>query len=86
MEKIKQDCRMKKTNGLEAGIIIYHHKYNNNSINQKDNLNKIFHKIIEMIEGKKYYMLGPEKSKTARFIAENFMEIYNTFKSNIKKE
>ncbi|TXT62853.1 MAG: hypothetical protein BAJALOKI1v1_840013 [Promethearchaeota archaeon] len=35
----------------------------------------IFQHIIKIIEDKKLYFLGPEKSKTARFIADHYQEI-----------
>ena len=37
---------------------------------------KLFEEIIKLINKKKCYMLGPEKSITARFFAENYKEIY----------
>jgi len=36
----------------------------------------IYRKIINLINDKRYYMLGPEKGLTARFIAENHEDIF----------
>lgn len=36
----------------------------------------LFGEIIELMSNKRYYMLGPEKGMTARFIAENCEDIF----------
>ncbi|HEY0089432.1 MAG TPA: hypothetical protein VGB37_11355 [Candidatus Lokiarchaeia archaeon] len=37
---------------------------------------KIFDKVIDLIHDKQSYMLGPEKTKTAKFIVDNFAELF----------
>ena len=52
--------------------------------NQKNNRDKMFNKIIEFIEEKRYYLLSTEKSKTTRFFVEYLMEIYIFLELNMK--
>ena len=44
----------------------------------------IFSEIINLINNKDKFMLGPEKTKTASFIAANYLEVYN-FLNNLLK-
>ena len=37
---------------------------------------KIFDKVIDLIHDKQSCMLGPEKTKTAKFIVDNFAELF----------
>jgi hypothetical protein len=46
----------------------------------------VFEKIIELINKNKSYMLGPEKTSTARFISKHYMDVYEILKEVIKKE
>ena len=80
MEKINKNHRLEIISRVNAGYISHKH-INQNELKNRD---KIFNKIIEIIEEKKYYLLGPEKSEIAKFIVENIMEIYNILKSNIE--
>ena len=45
-----------------------------------------FKKIIELINKNRSYMLGPEKTSTARFISKHFLDVYEILKEIIKKE
>ncbi len=38
---------------------------------------KIYTQVMKLINKKKTIIFGPEKSKTAKFIAENCMDVYN---------
>ncbi len=58
---------------MSIGEICYKDKKNDNFEQIKS---KIFDKIIELIHDKKIFMLGPEKTKTAKFIADNFAELF----------
>ncbi len=44
----------------------------------------IFDKIIKLINRSRSYMLGPEKTTTARFISRHFMDVYEILKEFIK--
>ncbi len=46
----------------------------------------IFNKMIELINGSGSYMLGPEKTATAKFITKNMIDVYMTLKEIIKNE
>lgn len=56
----------------------------NKRVSQKNCHHSLLNQIIAVIEEKKYYMLVPEKSKIAKFIVENVMEIYDILKSNVE--
>ena len=58
---------------MSIGEICYKDK-KNDDINQIKS--KIFDKVIDLIHDKKNYMLGPEKTKTAKFIVDNFAELF----------
>lgn len=65
-----------------------------NRLNLKKELNIvkeiIFSNIIEIINQKEKFILGPEKSKVARFISQNYIDIYilldNLLRNNIKED
>ena len=38
---------------------------------------RIYNQIMKLINKKKSIIFGPEKSKTAKFIAKNFIDVYN---------
>ena len=42
--------------------------------------------MIELINKSKSYMLGPEKTATARFISKHYMDVYKILKEIIKKD
>ena len=44
----------------------------------------LYREIIKLIDNKRYYMLGPEKGLTARFIAENYKDIFQILIKNIQ--
>ena len=46
----------------------------------------VFKKIIELINKSRSYMLGPEKTATAKFITRNIMDVYTILKDIIKNE
>ena len=46
----------------------------------------VFSKMIELINKSKSYMLGPEKTATARFISKHYMDVYKILKEIIKKD
>jgi len=69
----------------------YQHNFHKRSIlYDRDNEEKvnelIFNKMIELINSSRSYMLGPEKTATAKFITKNIMDVYMTLKEIIKKE
>ncbi len=69
----------------------YQHNFHKRSIlydrDNKETVNKlIFNKMIELINGSGSYMLGPEKTATAKFITKNMIDVYMTLKEIIKKE
>ena len=47
---------------------------------------EIFGEIIKLINNKKYYMLGPEKGVSARFIAENYKELFQILLKKIQDD
>ena len=46
----------------------------------------IFNKMIELINRSRSYMLGLEKTATAKFITNNIVDVYLILKEIIKKE
>ena len=69
----------------------YQHNLHKRSIlydrDNKERVNElIFNKMIELIKRSRSYMLGPEKTATAKFIAKNIIDVYMTLKEIIKKE
>ncbi len=69
----------------------YQHNFHRRSIlYDRDNEEKvnelIFNKMIELINSSRSYMLGPEKTATAKFITKNMIDVYMTLKEIIKKE
>ena len=53
----------------------------------KERVNElIFNKIVELINSSRSYMLGPEKTATAKFIAKNSLDVYKILKEIIKRE
>ena len=69
----------------------YQHNLHKRSIlynrDNKERVNElIFNKMIELINGSGSYMLGPEKTATAKFITKNMIDVYMTLKEIIKKE
>lgn len=46
----------------------------------------IFNKVIELINRSRSYMLGPEKTATAKFITRNIIDVYLILKEIIKNE
>jgi hypothetical protein len=46
----------------------------------------VFKKMIELINRSRSYMLGPEKTSTARFISKHYLDVYKILKELIKKE
>ena len=48
--------------------------------------NLVFKKINALINKSRSYMLGPEKSATARFISKHHMDVYKILKEVIEKE
>lgn len=45
----------------------------------------VYNKIIHLINQKRLHMLGPEKTKTAKFISENFMDVFLLLKELIEE-
>jgi hypothetical protein len=43
---------------------------------KKEQYEYLFQKVIKIIDQKHYHLLGAEKSKIARFIADNYGEIF----------
>lgn len=69
----------------------YEHNFHKRSIlYDRDNEEKvnelIFNKMIELINSSRSYMLGPEKTATAKFITKNMIDVYMTLKEIIKNE
>ena len=69
----------------------YQHSLHKRSIlhdrDNKETVNKlIFNKMIELIDSSRSYMLGPEKTATAKFITKNMIDVYMTLKEIIKNE
>ena len=69
----------------------YQHNLHKNSIlydrENKERINElIFNKMIELINSSRSYMLGPEKTATAKFITTHIMDVYMILKDIIKKE
>jgi len=69
----------------------YQHNFHRRSIlYDRDNEEKvnelIFNKMIELINSSRSYMLGPEKTATAKFITKNMIDVYMTLKEIIKNE
>ena len=56
-----------------------------NRDNEKKLNDQVFKKIIELINRSTSYMLGPEKTSTARFISKHYMDVYETLKEVIKQ-
>lgn len=80
---------------LEEKLIFQNVDYNPNNLKElnlidrdkEGNLNKlVFEKMIELINKSRSYMLGPEKTSTARFISKYYMNVYEILKEIIKKE
>ncbi|MBY9006674.1 MAG: hypothetical protein KGD63_07940 [Candidatus Lokiarchaeota archaeon] len=44
---------------------------------EQDSKEGIFNQIMKLINKRKSIIFGPEKSKTAKFIAENYVDVYN---------
>ncbi len=59
-------------------------------LHDRDNKEKvdelIFNKMIGLINRSRSYMLGPEKTATAKFITKNMIDVYMTLKEIIKNE
>jgi len=69
----------------------YQHNLHKRSIlydrDNKERVNElIFYKMIELINRSRSYMLGPEKTATAKFISKNIIDVYVILKEIIKKE
>jgi len=78
---------MLKENIIEENLdgVYYHHKrLIHNSKNKAIPDKEIFKKIIDLMYKKNSYMLGPEKSKTARFIAQNSIDVYKIISEKLK--
>jgi len=60
---------------------ILYDKDNNERVNEL-----IFNKMIELMNNSRSYMLGPEKTATAKFITKNMIDVYMTLKEIIKNE
>lgn len=50
--------------------------YQDNSDKDTENIQIIYDKIIKLINSTYNFMLGPEKNKTANFVAKNYEIIY----------
>ncbi|MBD3341468.1 MAG: hypothetical protein GF353_20360 [Candidatus Lokiarchaeota archaeon] len=57
----------------------------NDKKNRKKLKEHIFDEVISLIYQKKTYMLGPEKTKTARFIATHFIDVFELLDNLINK-
>ena len=60
-----------------------HHEHGNIERNLQIR-DELYREIIKLIGDKRYYMLGPEKGLTARFIAENYQDIFQILIKNIQ--
>jgi len=59
----------------------YDHEKLERNLHIRDDL---YREIISLINDARYYMLGPEKGITARFIAENYEDIFQILIKNIQ--
>jgi len=63
-----------------------HKEFNLNNQDKKERMKElIFYKMIELINQSRSYMLGPEKTATARFVSKNSMDVYLMLKKLLKK-
>ncbi|MFX1276326.1 MAG: hypothetical protein ACFFBP_01250 [Promethearchaeota archaeon] len=79
-EKLKND---------KINNIIANHREKTQYMKKEQNSvrNFIFSEMIRLINNKDKFMLGPEKTKAASFIADNYLDVYkylnNLLKNNI---
>ncbi len=87
MTSIKKSLGLNEENiqqNLSSGCMTNNHQDREipeRSIQIRDDL---FSEIIKLMRNKRYYMLGPEKGKTARFIAENYEEIIQILNKRVE--
>ncbi|MBN1217039.1 MAG: hypothetical protein JXA99_16575 [Candidatus Lokiarchaeota archaeon] len=48
---------------------------------KEDFQEKIYNQIIKLINSRKSIIFGPEKSKTAKFISKNYLDVYKILKN-----
>ena len=66
--------------------LVYHDLDSTNSKRDVQIRNEIFSEIINLINYKRYYMLGPEKGISAKFIAENYKDIFQILLKKIQDD
>jgi hypothetical protein len=80
---------------LEEKIVYEHMEYNTNNHKNMIALDRdmekkvkdlVLEKIVKLINRSRVYMLGPEKTSTARFISKHYMDVYEILKEIIKNE
>jgi hypothetical protein len=84
VNNLNKGHRMISNKAPDSEIEDYKNIFNNLEINKR-NKEIIFQKIIQLIIQKNYYMLGPEKTITAKFIAENHADILQILSEVIRK-
>ncbi len=75
-EKIQQN--------LSSGYMTINHQdreVQERNIKIRDDL---FSEMLRLMWNKRYYMLGPEKGKNAKFIAENYEEIFQILNKKVE--
>ena len=67
-----------------------HNRYKKSILYDRDSKKRvdelIFNKMMELINRSRSYMLGPEKTATAKFITKNILDVYKILKDIIKNE
>ena len=48
---------------------------------KEDFQEKIYNQIMKLINSRKSIIFGPEKSKTAKFISKNYLDVYKILKN-----
>ena len=51
---------------------------------KQDSQERIYDQIMNLINAKKSIIFGPEKSKTAKFIAKNYVDVLNILNKHYK--
>ncbi|MHA1147482.1 MAG: hypothetical protein ACTSR8_04490 [Promethearchaeota archaeon] len=71
---------------IETELEHYGFRIKTDEKKEKTNLlrKQVFEDIIILINTKRTYMLGPEKTAAANFVANHFNDVYNCLKKRIK--